>query len=92
MESDGNIMSNLTDAKLEKLTGKVEVITGNADQFFLIVMGCLIFCKYTLPKPGVHIILVSCREFVETFLTLKIPNLGRFQNVAVLVFSTSCKV
>lgn len=56
MESDGNIMSNLTEAKLEELTGKVEVITGNADQFFLIVMGCLIFCKYTLPKPGVHII------------------------------------
>lgn len=46
MDSDGNITSNLTDAKLEELKNTVEVITGNADQFFLIVMGCLIFCKY----------------------------------------------
>lgn len=85
-------LSNLTDTKLEELEGTVKVLTGNADQFFLIVMGCLIFCKYMLPKPDVHIILVSSGEFVKTFLTLKIPNLGRFQNVAVHVFSTWCKV
>ena len=92
IDSDGNIMSNLTDAKLEELTNTVVIITGNADQFFLIVMGCLIFCKYICYLNLVHIMLLSCWEFVETFLTLKIPTLGRFQNVAVRVFSTSCKV
>lgn len=40
-------LSNLTDTKLEELEGTVKVLTGNADQFFLIVMGCLIFFMQT---------------------------------------------
>ena len=39
-------MANTTAAELAKLNKSVEVLTGNLDQMFLLVMGCLIFCEY----------------------------------------------
>ena len=39
-------MTNTTAGELAKLNGSVEVLMGNLDQMFLLVMGCLIFCKY----------------------------------------------
>ena len=39
-------MEDTTAAKLAELDGKVEVLMGNLDQMFLLVMGCLIFCEY----------------------------------------------
>ena len=36
-------MANVTAAELEE---RVEVLSGNLDQMFLIIMGCCIFCKY----------------------------------------------
>ena len=39
-------MANTTAAELAKLNGSVEVLTGNLDQMFLLVMGCLVFCEY----------------------------------------------
>jgi len=36
----------MTAADLTDLNGRVEVLKGNLDQMFLLVMGCLIFCEY----------------------------------------------
>lgn len=39
-------MAEITAADLTDLNGRVEVLKGNLDQMFLLVMGCLIFCEY----------------------------------------------
>jgi len=39
-------MAEMTAADLTDLNGRVEVLKGNLDQMFLLVMGCLIFCEY----------------------------------------------
>ena len=39
-------MADTTATELAKLNGSVEVLMGNLDQMFLLVMGCLIFCEY----------------------------------------------
>lgn len=39
-------MLNGTSAKLKELSGNVDILNGNLDQFFLVIMGCLIFCEY----------------------------------------------
>ena len=49
----------------EELKGSVNVVSSNLDQFFLIVMGCLIFCKYDMLR--ILIISVSCHKFDKTF-------------------------
>jgi len=36
-------MANITAAELK---ASVDVVKGNLDQMFLLVMGCLIFCEY----------------------------------------------
>ena len=39
-------MAETTAEELAKLKGSVDVLTGNLNQMFLLVMGCLIFCEY----------------------------------------------
>lgn len=42
-------MANLSGPSAEefaKLSESVTVLSGNLDQFFLVIMGCCIFCKY----------------------------------------------
>ena len=39
-------MAETTAEELAKLDGSVAVLTGNLNQMFLLVMGCLIFCEY----------------------------------------------
>ena len=41
-------MSNVTTAEFAKLKADVDAMSGNLDQLFLIVMGCIIFCKYVI--------------------------------------------
>lgn len=33
-------------AAFANLKASVDTVSGNLDQFFLIIMGCIIFCKY----------------------------------------------
>ena len=39
-------MANISQESFTKLVDSVTAMGGNLDQLFLLVMGCLIFCKY----------------------------------------------
>jgi len=38
--------SKMNETTAAELKGSVDVLKGNLDQMFLLVMGCLIFCEY----------------------------------------------
>ena len=50
----------MADAQFEKLEAGFKGLSGNLDQMFLVIMGCLIFCEYIILDSIVNFFPLFC--------------------------------